>query len=61
MSEPDYQAWARQHCVTRGARAGGGTPELKQRATADLLGFLRGSRFRRSMDEFGSFRLYEAV
>ena len=29
MSEPDYQAWARQHCVTRGARAGGGTAELK--------------------------------
>ena len=26
MSEPDYQAWARQHCVTKGARAGGGTP-----------------------------------
>lgn len=40
MSEPEYQAWARQHCVTRGARAGGGTLELKQRATADLLGFL---------------------
>ena len=39
MSEPDYQAWARQHCVTKGARAGGGTPELKQRATADLLAF----------------------
>ena len=40
MSEPEYQAWARQHCVTRGARAGGGTPELKGRATADLLAFL---------------------
>ena len=32
--------WARRHCVTRGARAGGGTAELKQRATADLLAFL---------------------
>jgi dienelactone hydrolase len=41
MSEPDYQAWARRHCVTKGARAGGGTPELKQRATADLLSFLQ--------------------
>ncbi len=41
MSEPEYQAWARQHCVTRGARAGGGTPELKRRATADLLAFLQ--------------------
>lgn len=40
FSEPDYQAWARLHCVTRGARAGGGTPELKQRATSDLLDFL---------------------
>ena len=40
MSEPEYQTWARQHCVTRGARAGGGTLELKRRATADLLGFL---------------------
>ena len=40
MSEPEYQAWARANCVTRGARAGGGTPELRQRATGDLLGFL---------------------
>lgn len=40
FSEPDYQAWARRHCVTYGARAGGGTATLKQRATADLLAFL---------------------
>jgi dienelactone hydrolase len=45
MSEPDYQAWARIHCVTRGARAGGGTAALKQRATADLLGFLAAHGF----------------
>ena len=45
MSEPEYQAWARRHCVTRGARAGGGTPELKARATADLLGFLADHKF----------------
>ena len=45
MSEPDYQAWARRHCVTKGARAGGGTPELKQRATADLLAFLQANGF----------------
>jgi len=45
MSEPEYQAWARQHCVTKGARAGGGTPELKQRATADLLAFLHAHGF----------------
>jgi dienelactone hydrolase len=40
FSEPEYQAWARRHCITRGARAGGGTAELKRRATADLLAFL---------------------
>jgi hypothetical protein len=31
--------------VTKGARAGGGTPELKQRATADLLAFLHAHDF----------------
>jgi len=40
FSEPEYQAWARTHCITRGARAGGGTTELRQRATDDLLRFL---------------------
>lgn len=48
LSEPEYQAWARRHCVTRGARAGGGTPELKQRASADLLAFLASHGFSRS-------------
>jgi dienelactone hydrolase len=45
MSEPDYQAWARTNCVTRGARAGGGTAALKARATADLLSFLASHGF----------------
>ncbi len=45
MSEPDYQSWARRHCVTRGARAGGGTIELKRRATADLIAFLQDHGF----------------
>ncbi|WP_421997621.1 dienelactone hydrolase family protein [Reyranella sp.] len=45
MSEPEYQAWARRHCVTRGARGGGGTPELKRRATGDLIEFLRAHDF----------------
>lgn len=40
MDEPDFQSWARRHCVTRGARAGGGTPDLKQRASTDLIAFL---------------------
>ena len=51
MSEPDYQAWARAHCVTRGARAGGGTPELKNRATGDLLAFLANHGFGRGAAE----------
>ncbi|WP_332050748.1 dienelactone hydrolase family protein [Reyranella sp.] len=45
FSEPEYQAWARRHCVTRGARAGGGSVALKQRATADLLDFLAAEGF----------------
>jgi hypothetical protein len=40
MPEPEYQVWARIHCITRGARAGGGTAALKARATADMLAFL---------------------
>ena len=45
MPEPEYQAWARINCVTRGAHAGGGTAELKARATADLLDFLAAHGF----------------
>lgn len=45
VAEPDYQAWARQHCVTRGARAGGGTADLKARATGDLMAFLNDHGF----------------
>lgn len=45
MPEPEYQAWARKNCVTRGARAGGGTPALKQRASSDLLAFLKAHDF----------------
>jgi len=45
MSEPEYQAWARANCVTRGARAGGGTAALRARATADLLTFLAAHGF----------------
>ncbi|MCA0249357.1 MAG: alpha/beta hydrolase fold domain-containing protein [Proteobacteria bacterium] len=41
LSEPEFQAWARLHCVTRGARAGGGTVALKQRASTDFIDFLR--------------------
>jgi len=47
LPEPEFQTWARAHCVRRGAHAGGGTPELRERATADLLGFLRDIGFAR--------------
>ena len=45
MSEPDYQAWARLNCITKGARAGGGTVALRQRATDDLMAFLGAHGF----------------
>jgi dienelactone hydrolase len=45
MTEPEFQAWARQNCITKGARAGGGTAALKERASADLIAFLRACRF----------------
>lgn len=45
LSEPEFQAWARLHCITRGARAGGGTVALKQRASADFIDFLRRCDF----------------
>jgi len=45
LTEPEFQAWARRNCVTRGARAGGGTTDLKQRASADLLAFLKANGF----------------
>lgn len=45
MDEAEYFAWAAANCVSFGARAGGGTPELKARATRDLVAFLRRSGF----------------
>jgi len=50
LSEPEYQSWAREHCIRLGAHAGGGTPELKQRATGDLLAFLREAAFTQHND-----------
>ena len=52
LSEPEYQAWARQNCVKRGARAGGGTVDLKERATADLLTFLAANNFAPHLKDF---------
>ena len=38
-------AWQRDHCGRRGAHAGGGTEELRRRATDDMIAFLRRSGF----------------
>ncbi len=40
LEEAAFQRWARENCMTTGAHAGGGTADLKARATSDLLGFL---------------------
>ncbi|WP_178133566.1 dienelactone hydrolase family protein [Vineibacter terrae] len=46
MSESDYRAWVRQAGLLQyGAHAGGGTLALKQRATGDLITFLRANGF----------------
>lgn len=45
LTEPEFQAWAKRNCVTKGARAGGGTTALKQRASADLVAFLMANGF----------------
>ncbi len=46
MSEADYRAWVREAGLLRyGAHAGGGTAALKQRATDDLMAFLRTHGF----------------
>ncbi|MCW5746850.1 MAG: alpha/beta hydrolase fold domain-containing protein [Alphaproteobacteria bacterium] len=46
FSEPAYRAWVRDAGLLRlGAHAGGGNPALRQRATSDLIGFLRAQGF----------------
>jgi dienelactone hydrolase len=46
MSEHEYRTWVKSAGLLRyGAHAGGGTPHLKSRATADLIGFLRANGF----------------
>lgn len=46
MSQDDYALWAREHCMFVGrTHAGGGTAELRRRATDDLLAFLAANGF----------------
>jgi dienelactone hydrolase len=41
ISEHAWHAWARRTCMTLGTKCCGGTPELKRRATDELIGFLK--------------------
>ena len=45
VKEKDVAAWMSQNCFTRGEHVGGGTEELKQQRTNDLLVFLSASNF----------------
>ena len=46
MSQDAYAEWARENCMFIGrTHAGGGTVELRRRATDDLLDFLRSNGF----------------
>lgn len=46
MTENEYRQWVREAGLLRyGAHAGGGTMALRQRATGDLLAFLRNNGF----------------
>ncbi len=61
MGEPDFQAWARRHCVTRGARAGGGTRRAETAChcrSVDLPGRPTASP---PDGRIGRFRLYIAA
>jgi dienelactone hydrolase len=45
VPEDTWHNWAKRNCMTLGASCCGGTPELKARATADLIDFLRRHGF----------------
>lgn len=43
LSSQEYGKWIRTNCLTHGAHVGGGTEEMKARATADLVRFLKAN------------------
>jgi dienelactone hydrolase len=45
IPKKDWHAWAKRSCVKLGATCCGGTPELKQQATSDLIAFLKKHGF----------------
>jgi hypothetical protein len=40
-----WYEWAKRNCMKLGAHCCGGTPELKQQATRDIIAFLRKHGF----------------
>ena len=53
MSEPEYQAWARQHCVTRGRAGGRRHARAASACDGGFAGLPARPRLRASMDESG--------
>lgn len=45
VPEANWHAWAERHCMTYGTHCCGGTPELKQQATNDIISFLKRQGF----------------
>ncbi len=45
MSEEEWRGWALKNCIYRGGTDGGGTLELKRKATDDLMAFFIGAGF----------------
>ena len=45
IPEDDWHTWAQTHCMTLGTHSGGGTPELKETATQDIIAFLKRNGF----------------
>jgi dienelactone hydrolase len=45
IPEDDWHAWAAENCMTKGAYCCGGSRKQKQRATEDVLAFLRQNGF----------------
>ena len=45
VPEDDWRGWAQKNCMTLGTKCCGGTPELRDAATRDLIAFLRKYRF----------------
>jgi dienelactone hydrolase len=45
VPEDDWRGWAQKNCMTLGTKCCGGTPQIRDAATKDLIAFLRRYRF----------------